>query len=54
MYNIKQVANIIGIKVRTVREWIRNGKIHGEKNPISGRWFFTEEEVKRLAEVYRK
>lgn len=53
-YNIRQVANILGVKVRTIREWIRNGKIHGEKNEISGRWYFTEEEVARLVEVYRK
>lgn len=53
-YSIREVANILGIKVRTVREWIRNGKIKGEKNEISGRWFFSEEEVKRLTEVYKK
>ena len=54
MYSIRDVANIVGVKVRTVREWIRLGKIKGEKNPISRRWFFTKEEVDRIAEVYKK
>jgi excisionase family DNA binding protein len=54
MYSIREAAEIIGVQVRTIREWLKLGKIHGEKNPISQRWFFTEEEVKRVAEVYRK
>lgn len=54
MYDIKGVADKVGVKVRTVREWIKNGKIKGEKNPISGRWFFEEKEVNRIAEVYKK
>lgn len=53
-YTIRQVANITGAKVRTVREWIRLGKLKGEKNPISGRWFFDDDEVSRIAEVYKK
>lgn len=51
---VKEAADRIGVKVRTIRQWIRNGKIHGEKNPISRRWFFEEEEVNRIAEVYKK
>lgn len=54
LYNMRQAANIIGVKVRTLRAWLRLGKIHGEKNPISGRWFFTADEVNRIAGVYRK
>lgn len=54
MYSMKEAAAIIGVQTRTIREWLRLGKIHGEKNPISNRWFFSEEEVARIAEVYRK
>lgn len=54
MYSIREAAEIIGVQVRTIREWLKLGKIHGEKNPISKRWFFTQEEINRVAEVYRK
>ena len=54
MYNIREAASIIGVQTRTIREWLKLGKIHGEKNPISKRWFFTEEEVTRIKEAYQK
>ena len=54
MYSMKETAAIIGVQVRTIRAWLKLGKIHGEKNPISQRWFFEKEEVDRLAEAYRK
>lgn len=50
MFTIKQVANVTGAKVRTVREWIRLGKINGEKIK-GGRWYFTEEEVNKACEM---
>lgn len=53
-YNMRQAAEAIGVRVRTLREWIRLGKIHGEKNPISGRWFFSSEEIDRIVGVYKK
>lgn len=47
-YTIRQVANVTGAKVRTVREWIRLGKLKGVKDPISHRWYFAEKDVKKL------
>lgn len=47
-YNIRQAADLLGIKVRTVREWIRLGKLNGTKYDCSNRWFISESEIKRL------
>ena len=30
-YNLNEVAVLLGIKVRTAREWVHNGKIHAVK-----------------------
>lgn len=47
-YNIKETAEMLGIKVRTVREWIRNGKIKAFKYPNSSIWRIKESEIQRL------
>lgn len=49
-YSIKQTANLLGIKVRTAREWLRAGKLKGVKNDSSKRWVISEDEIKRLKE----
>ena len=47
-YSIKQASTVLGVKVRTVREWIRTGKIKAKKYDISNRWFIPESEIIRL------
>lgn len=47
-YNIKNTADALGLKVRTVRQWIRDGKIKAQKYPSSNRWYITEEEIGRI------
>lgn len=47
-YNISQAGQILGIKVRTVRQWIHSGKIKAQKYPVSNRWFIPAEEIERL------
>ena len=47
-YNIRQAANILGLKVRTIREWIRTGKLKASKYPVSNRWFISDEEIARV------
>lgn len=47
-YNLVQVSKILGVQVRTVREWIRAGKLKATKYPTSNRWFVTESEIKRI------
>ena len=47
-YSLRQASEVLGIRVRTVREWIRQGKLKAQKYPISNRWFITEDEIKRV------
>lgn len=49
-YSIKEAAELLGIKVRTVREWIKKGKIKAEKNDYrhSNQWFISQDEIARV------
>lgn len=53
-YNLLEVANLLGVKVRTVRGWAQSGKIKASKIPGTGRWIVMESEVKRLQGVQDK
>ena len=48
VYNTLQVAELLGLKLRTIRQYIQDGKINAKKVPGSRRWYVTESEVKRL------
>lgn len=47
-YNLNEVALLLGVKVRTVRSWINEGKIHGRKINGTNRWIVMESEIKRV------
>lgn len=52
-YNLKEAASILGIKVRTAREWVRTGKIYAEKN--GHYWIIPEGEIHRkIIEIINK
>jgi len=47
-YNLKEVSVLLGIKVRTAREWVHNGKMNAVKYPNSKMWHVPESEIRRL------
>lgn len=47
-YNLNQTAELLGIKVRTVREWVRKGQIKANKLTGTRRWAVSETEIVRL------
>lgn len=47
-YSIKQAAKLLGIQVRTVREWIKKGKISAKKYNSCPMWFISEKEIERI------
>ena len=49
-YSINQAAKMIGIKARTIREWIRIGRLYAIKLAGSGRWLIPESEINRIRE----
>lgn len=50
-YNLLQVAEFLGLKVRTVRLWAQSGKIKATKIPGTTRWVVSESEIKRLRNI---
>ena len=44
-YSLRESANILGVKVRTLREWIRSGKINARKHENGWYWRISEEEI---------
>lgn len=48
MYNIVQASRLLGIKVRTVRDWISKGKLRAQKYECSNRWYISESEINRV------
>ena len=47
-YNIKQSAELLGIKPRTVRQWIYDGKISAIKINGTRYWLIFESQIKKL------
>lgn len=47
-YNASQAAKLLGIKPRTLRQWISDGKLQAKKYGFSNRWYITEEEIQRV------
>lgn len=47
-YNLREAAELLGIKVRTAREWVRTGKLKAKKYEGSKRWYVPESEIVRM------
>lgn len=47
-YNLKQVSELLGITIRTTREWVRKGIINATKISGTNRWIVMESEIRRL------
>ena len=47
-FNINQSAQLLGLKPRTVRNWISEGRIKAKKLEGSNRWIIMESEIRRL------
>lgn len=48
MYSLRRAAELLGIKTRTARLWVHNGKLNACKYPNSQRWYVTQEEIERV------
>ena len=47
-YNLKETSVLLGIKGRTAREWVHNGKMKAVKYPNGKMWHVPESEIRRL------
>lgn len=48
VYNVVDTAQLLGIKTRTVREWIHTGRIAARKLAGTRRWIIAEAEIERM------
>ena len=47
-YTVRQASEILGLRVRTIREWIKLGRIKAVKLGGSNRWFISHDEIAHL------
>lgn len=52
VYNVIDAAELLGVKARTIREWIHNGTIAARKLAGTRRWIISESEIKRMRNGY--
>ena len=47
-YNLREASALLGIKLRTAREWVRTGRLKAKKYGDSTRWYVPESEIARI------
>ena len=47
-YTIIETSKLTGIKIRTIREWIKVKKIKAYKHDGSRVWYISKEEIERM------
>jgi excisionase family DNA binding protein len=47
-YNLIEAAELLGVKVITMRRWAQTGKVKANKIPGTNRWVILESEIRRL------
>ena len=47
-YNIRAAAKLLGMAVRTVRQWVHDGKIKAVQYANRGKWYIPESEINRI------
>ena len=47
-YSLADAAEILGVKVRTLREWMRDGFLIAHKYDGKKKWYVSQSEIDRL------
>lgn len=47
-YNLNETAEILGVKVRTLREWLKDGTLLAHKYNGKKKWYVSQHEIDRL------
>ena len=47
-YSLRQAAVMLGIKTRTARAWVHDGKLSAIKYPGNDRWYVAGSEIERV------
>lgn len=49
LYTVEELSGLMGIQERTIREYLKAGKIRGRK--LAKRWYVTEEALREYFEA---
>lgn len=49
MYSVREASEVLGVKVRTVRTWIANGKLKARKDKGTKRWKISKRSLEKTA-----
>lgn len=49
LYTVEELSGLMGIQERTIREYLKSGKIRGRK--LAKRWYVTEEALREYFEA---
>jgi excisionase family DNA binding protein len=47
-YNLTETAEILGVKVRTLREWIKDGSLNAFKYEGKKKWYVSQSEIEKM------
>ena len=47
-YNLNETAEILGVKVRTLRAWLKDGTLLAHKYEGKRKWYVSQHEIDRL------
>lgn len=47
-FSLRQAAVMLGIKTRTARAWVHDGKLSAIKYPGSDRWYVSATEIEKV------
>lgn len=50
-YNVKEAAELLHVRIETVRKYLRDGQIKGFKVKGSKKWLIPTAEIKKLMET---
>lgn len=49
MYSVKEASEFLNVKVRTIRNWISNGKLKARKDEKTRRWKISKRSLEKVA-----
>ena len=47
-YSLNETAEILGVKVRTLRAWVKDGSLKAQKYDGKKKWYVSQSEIDRL------
>ena len=53
MYSVREASDLLGVKVRTIRTWIAEGKLKARKNKQTRRWKISKRSLEKFAHDHK-